>query len=119
MEHHRRGKRRHRATANARPRATQGRRFALEPLTGATHDAPRLASGVAEFDRVTGGGFVVGSAVLVGGDPGIGKSTLLLQAACALAGRGKRVVYVSGEEAVAQIGLRAQRLELANRRSSF
>jgi DNA repair protein RadA/Sms len=67
---------------------------------------------MAELDRVTGGGFVMGSAVLVGGDPGIGKSTLLLQAAAALARQGKRVVYVSGEEAVAQVRLRAQRLGL-------
>ena len=52
----------------------------LEPLAGETHDAPRLASGIAEFDRVTGGGFVRGSVLLVGGDPGIGKSTLLIQA---------------------------------------
>src|SRR5690606_18950847 len=68
----------------------------------------------AELDRVTGGGFVRGSAVLVGGDPGIGKSTLLLQAAAALANGGHRVVYISGEEAVAQVRLRARRLELAD-----
>jgi DNA repair protein RadA/Sms len=51
----------------------KGRRFALEALAGASHDAPRLASGIAEFDRVTGGGFVRGSVLLLGGDPGIGK----------------------------------------------
>jgi DNA repair protein RadA/Sms len=84
----------------------------LVPLSGETESAARVETGIAELDRVTGGGFVVGSAVLVGGDPGIGKSTLLLQAAVALASRGKRVIYVSGEEAVAQIRLRAQRLEL-------
>src|SRR5262245_38984974 len=56
--------------------ARKGRAFALEPLAGAAHEAPRLASGVAELDRVTGGGFVRGSVLLVGGDPGIGKSTL-------------------------------------------
>ncbi|UXN73223.1 DNA repair protein RadA [Devosia sp. A8/3-2] len=67
-------------------------------------------TGIGELDRVTGGGFVKGSALLVGGDPGIGKSTLLLQSAAALANLGKRVVYVSGEEAVAQVRLRAQRL---------
>ena len=77
-------------------------------------DAPRIATGIAEFDRVTGGGFVRGSALLVGGDPGIGKSTLLLQAAAALARQGHRVVYVSGEEAVAQIRLRAARLGLTD-----
>ena len=57
----------------------KGRKFALEPLTGETRDAPRLACGLAEFDRVTGGGFVRGSVLLLGGDPGIGKSTLLLE----------------------------------------
>ena len=63
----------------------KGRRFALEPLSGETQDAPRLASGIAEFDRVTGGGFVRGSVLLLGGDPGIGKSTLLIQVAATLA----------------------------------
>ncbi len=90
----------------------KGRLFALEPLTGETHDAPRLPSGIAELDRVTGGGFVRGSVLLVGGDPGIGKSTLLIQAAAALARAGQRAVYISGEEAVAQVRLRAERLGL-------
>jgi DNA repair protein RadA/Sms len=90
----------------------KGRRFALEPMTGETHEAPRLASGLAEFDRVTGGGFVRGSVLLLGGDPGIGKSTLLIQVAAALAQAGQRAVYVSGEEAVAQVRLRAERLGL-------
>ena len=90
----------------------KGRKFTLEPLTGATHDAPRLACGVAEFDRVTGGGFVRGSVLLLGGDPGIGKSTLLLEVAAALARAGHRAVYISGEEAVAQVRLRAERLKL-------
>ncbi|MGB9655713.1 MAG: DNA repair protein RadA, partial [Pseudolabrys sp.] len=67
---------------------------------------------VAELDRVTGGGFVRGSVLLVGGDPGIGKSTLLIQAAAALARAGHRAVYISGEEAVAQVRLRAGRLGL-------
>ena len=92
--------------------ARKGRKFTLEPLTGATHDAPRLACGVAEFDRVTGGGFVRGSVLLLGGDPGIGKSTLLLEVAAALARAGHRAVYISGEEAVAQVRLRAERLKL-------
>jgi len=91
----------------------KGRLFALEPLAGAAHEAPRLASGLAELDRVTGGGFVRGSVLLVGGDPGIGKSTLLIQAAAALAKSGHRVVYISGEEAVAQVRLRAERLGLS------
>jgi DNA repair protein RadA/Sms len=90
----------------------KGRKFALEPLTGQTHDAPRLACGLAEFDRVTGGGFVRGSVLLLGGDPGIGKSTLLLEVAAALARAGHRAVYISGEEAVAQLRLRAERLKL-------
>jgi DNA repair protein RadA/Sms len=89
-----------------------GRPIQLVPLAGETESAARVTTGMAELDRVTGGGFVMGSAVLVGGDPGIGKSTLLLQAAAALARQGKRVVYVSGEEAVAQVRLRAQRLGL-------
>ncbi len=93
--------------------ARKGRAFALEPLAGAAHEAPRLASGLAELDRVTGGGFVRGSVLLVGGDPGIGKSTLLIQAAAALAKASHRVVYISGEEAVAQVRLRAERLGLS------
>ncbi len=91
----------------------KGRLFALEPLAGEAQDAPRLASGVAEFDRVTGGGFVRGSVLLLGGDPGIGKSTLLIQVAAALAKSGHRSVYISGEEAVAQVRLRAERLGLS------
>jgi DNA repair protein RadA/Sms len=94
-------------------RPGKGRLFALEPLTGESHDAPRLPSGLAELDRVTGGGFVRGSVLLLGGDPGIGKSTLLIQATAALARAGHRAVYISGEEAVAQVRLRAERLGLA------
>ena len=112
MEHARRGRRRApRAGAQTR-QSRQGRLFALEPLTGEAHEAPRLPCGVAEFDRVTGGGFVRGSVLLMAGDPGIGKSTLLLQAAAALARAGHRAVYISGEEAVAQVRLRAERLGL-------
>src|SRR4051812_29308779 len=104
--------------AGARPQMPgraprKGRAFALEALAGATHDAPRLASGIAEFDRVTGGGFVRGSVLLLGGDPGIGKSTLLIQVAATLARAKQRAVYISGEEAVAQVRLRAERLGLA------
>ncbi|HEY1152989.1 MAG TPA: DNA repair protein RadA [Pseudolabrys sp.] len=93
--------------------ARKGRRFELEPLTGETLDAPRLPSGIAELDRVTGGGFVPGSVLLMAGDPGIGKSTLLIQAAASLARAGHRTVYISGEEAVAQVRLRAERLGLS------
>ncbi len=91
----------------------RGRPFALQPLSGGNEEAPRTPSGIAELDRVTGGGFVCGSVLLVGGDPGIGKSTLLIQAAAAVARAGHRAVYISGEEAVAQVRLRAERLGLA------
>src|SRR5262252_9129163 len=106
------------SSATARPQLPgraprKGRLFALEPLAGATRDAPRFACGLAEFDRVTGGGFVRGSVLLLGGDPGIGKSTLLIQVAAALARRNQRAVYISGEEAVAQVRLRAERLGLS------
>lgn len=91
----------------------RGRVFALETLKGDTQDAPRIVSGIGELDRVTGGGFVPGSVLLIGGDPGIGKSTLLMQACAALALRGQRVVYVSGEESTGQVRLRAERMGLA------
>ncbi|RUT28542.1 DNA repair protein RadA [Arsenicitalea aurantiaca] len=98
--------------AGPRSAIAGGRPVDLVPLKGEIESAARIETGLRELDRVTGGGFVKGSAVLVGGDPGIGKSTLLLQAAAALAAQGKRVIYVSGEEAIAQIRLRAQRLGL-------
>ena len=75
-------------------------------------ETPRFPTGLEELDRVLGGGVVPGSVTLIGGDPGIGKSTLLLQAAASLA-RGRPVLYVSGEESPAQVGLRARRLEVA------
>jgi DNA repair protein RadA/Sms len=74
---------------------------------------PRVQSGLDELDRVLGGGLVRASAILVGGDPGIGKSTLLLQATASFAHAGLKCIYVSGEEASAQIRMRAQRLNLA------
>lgn len=77
-------------------------------------DVPRIPTGVRELDRVLGGGFVPGSVVLIGGDPGIGKSTLLLQSAAALAGGGRTVLYASSEESAAQVKLRAERLEGAS-----
>ncbi|MEA3535392.1 DNA repair protein RadA [Rhizobium sp. CC-YZS058] len=92
----------------------KGRPVALTTLDGETEDAPRVATGIAELDRATGGGFVRGSAVLIGGDPGIGKSTVLMQAAAALSRQGHKIIYVSGEEAVAQVRLRAQRLGAAS-----
>ena len=75
----------------------------------------RAKSGIAEFDRVMGGGVVPSSATLIGGDPGIGKSTILLQAARGLAREGKPVLYVSGEESEAQVKLRASRLGVEER----
>ncbi len=90
----------------------KGRIFPLEGLSGTHTPAPRLISGINEFDRVTGGGFVPGSVILIGGEPGIGKSTLLIQASASLARRGERVAYISGEEAIAQVRLRAERLGL-------
>src|ERR671932_2021014 len=100
------------ASGPARTVSRRGRRVALVPLKGEVDEAPRVLSGLGELDRVTGGGFVPGSVLLVGGDPGIGKSTLLLQAAAALGRRRASVVYVSGEEAIAQVRLRAERLGL-------
>jgi DNA repair protein RadA/Sms len=91
----------------------KGRIAAFEGLEAGRGDPPRFPTGMVEFDRVLGGGLVPGSAVLVGGDPGIGKSTLLLQAAAALAQSGASVVYLSGEEAPAQVRMRAARLGLS------
>jgi DNA repair protein RadA/Sms len=100
-----------------------GRSFGFVGLTGPSMLPPRRQTGIAEFDRVCGGGFVPGSAILVGGDPGIGKSTLLLQAASATAppagelGAGSATAaYITGEEAIDQIRLRAERLGVANSR---
>ncbi|MFQ3623352.1 MAG: DNA repair protein RadA [Acetobacteraceae bacterium] len=99
--------------AGAGGAAGGGRRIPLVGLAGRSEPPPRAATGIAEFDRVLGGGLVPASAVLVGGDPGIGKSTLLLQAAAALARSGRRVLYLSGEESIDQVRLRAARLGLA------
>jgi DNA repair protein RadA/Sms len=93
-------------------RGAAGRPFPLEDLSGASSPEPRVVTGLAELDRVAGGGFVPGSATLIGGEPGIGKSTLLIQACAAVARSGARVVYVSGEESTAQVRLRAARLGL-------
>ncbi len=79
-------------------------------------DVPRFSTGVSEFDRVLGGGLVAGGVVLIGGDPGIGKSTLLLQSLGEIASE-RRALYVSGEESAAQIALRAQRLSLLDPQS--
>jgi DNA repair protein RadA/Sms len=99
----------------AAARRPKGRLFALEDLKSADELPPRRATGIGEFDRVCGGGLVPGSAVLIGGDPGVGKSTLILQAlaAHALLG-GTAAVYISGEEAMAQVRMRAARMGLAD-----
>ena len=91
----------------------RGKTVPLTDLSTEEDPPPRLSSGMAEFDRVLGGGLVQASATLVGGDPGIGKSTLLLQAAASFADNGAKVIYISGEEASAQVRMRAQRLGLA------
>src|SRR5579884_4237645 len=87
-----------------------GRRIGFVGLTGESALPPRQPTGIAEFDRVCGGGLVPGSALLIGGDPGIGKSTLLLQTVTALATAGLDCLYVSGEESLDQVRLRAARL---------
>ncbi len=91
-----------------------GRAISFEPLNAPGEALTRRASGLAEFDRALGGGLVPGSAILMGGDPGIGKSTLLLQVAAHIANAGGQAVYVSGEEAAGQVRLRADRLGLSN-----
>ena len=91
--------------------AKKGRKITFVGLEGEEKQPPRRKSNIEEFDRVLGGGFVAGSAILVGGEPGIGKSTILLQAAANLSKNG-RVAYISGEEAVDQLRLRASRLDL-------
>ncbi|MCF6273766.1 MAG: DNA repair protein RadA [Rhodobacteraceae bacterium] len=88
----------------------RGRKMALSDLSARDAPLPRVNCGINEFDRVLGGGMVPASAILVGGDPGIGKSTLLLQAAAAFAKKGQKVIYISGEEAASQIRMRARRL---------
>lgn len=92
--------------------AKRGARITLTDLATSETPPPRTRSGMDELDRVLGGGLVAASAILVGGDPGIGKSTLLLQAAARFAQAGLPVVYVSGEEASAQVRMRAHRLGL-------
>jgi len=89
-----------------------GRAILFEPLDKADDRLVRRSTGIAEFDRALGGGLVPGSAILMGGDPGIGKSTLLLQASARVAQAGGLAVYISGEEAPGQIRLRAERLGL-------
>ena len=102
-------------TSGPKKKSLGGMRGNTIPLTDlATQEAepPRTLSGVNELDRVLGGGLVKASALLVGGDPGIGKSTLLLQAAARFARNGLKVIYISGEESNSQVQMRARRLGL-------
>ena len=89
----------------------KGKVIAFAPLSGVSEQKPRKKTALAEFDRVTGGGLVPGSALLIGGDPGIGKSTLLLQVTALLSAHSK-CAYISGEESVDQVRLRALRMGL-------
>jgi DNA repair protein RadA/Sms len=100
--------------ALAPSKASRTRGLAYEGLEDETPAPPRIITGVEEFDRVCGGGVVPGSAILLGGDPGVGKSTLLLQVAAFAARRGAACAYISGEEAVEQVRSRAQRMGLAD-----
>ena len=98
-----------------KPAATaRGRGLTFETLQSDTPEPPRIVTGVAEFDRVCGGGIVPGSAILLGGDPGVGKSPLLLEVTAKAALGGARVAYISGEEAVEQIRARARRMGFAD-----
>ena len=102
------------APAPTRFQSVAGGRSPVRPLASiVARESPRVPSGLDEFDRVLGGGLVPGGVILLGGDPGIGKSTLLLQAGAAL-GAAHKVLYVTGEESVEQIALRADRLGLVN-----
>src|SRR5205823_6497127 len=102
------------ASAGTRFETVAGTKSVVTPLASVeANESRRIASGLEEFDRVLGGGLVAGGVVLLGGDPGIGKSTLLLQASAAL-GAAHRTLYVTGEESVEQVALRAQRLGLVN-----
>ncbi|WP_051279269.1 DNA repair protein RadA [Hellea balneolensis] len=92
----------------------KGRGIDFIDLGGESADVPRLKTNIAELDRVTGGGLVPGSALLVGGDPGIGKSTLLLQAVGKLAKSGLKTAYISGEESAGQVRRRAKRLGVSD-----
>ncbi len=91
-----------------------GKKLEFEALNTKPHTENRTKTGIAELDRVVGGGLVEGSAILLGGDPGIGKSTILMQLAANLSRAGKSVAYISGEESTGQLQMRAQRLGLAD-----
>jgi len=100
--------------ALAPSKATRTRGLTFETLQSEDAPLPRIITGVAEFDRVCGGGVAQGSAILLSGDPGVGKSTLLLQVCASAAARGARCAYISGEEAMDQVRGRAARMGLAD-----
>ena len=103
------------ATSSPQYKGYSGEQSTVQPLSAITaEELPRTSSGIKELDRVLGGGIVSGSVVLIGGDPGIGKSTLLLQSLASFTDPDQfRTLYVSGEESASQIALRAERLKLA------
>ena len=107
---------RNESRAPGQKRASRSRQIELHPLSEKNPEQKhlRFKSGINELDRVTGGGFVPGSALLIGGDPGIGKSTLLLQLVCLLAKSGRKTAYITGEESVEQVRMRAERLGIAD-----
>ncbi len=108
-----------RAPATAADRRFGGKSGALQPMpidAIAVDEDQRLQSGIAEFDRVLGGGLVAGTLILIGGDPGVGKSTLMLQALHGICQSGGKVLYISGEESTRQLRLRSQRLNTISNR---
>lgn len=94
-------------------KTTSGRVIEFDSLASKIKAEPRSSTNISELDRVLGGGLVAGSAILLGGDPGIGKSTILMQLAANMALQDKSVAYISGEESISQLQLRAERLELS------
>jgi len=99
--------------ADFRKQGYSGEKSNVQNLSDIDLEAlPRFSSTIDEMDRVLGGGLVPGSAILIGGNPGAGKSTLLLQIMCLLADSGKPALYVTGEESLQQVGMRAKRLNL-------
>ncbi|MCD8340175.1 MAG: DNA repair protein RadA [Burkholderiales bacterium] len=101
------------------PAALAGTSEVLDLSELTAEEAPRILIGMAELERSLGGGFVPGSVILIGGDPGIGKSTLLLQAMCKMTGLGQSCLYASGEESPMQVALRAKRLEVDTKGLKF
>lgn len=99
-----------RITEDKKTKNSSDKKIELVKLNGETQDFPRVQTNIGELDRVLGGGLVQGSVVLIGGDPGIGKSTLLLQTADSLAKGKNQIIYISGEESVDQVRLRARRM---------